>query len=178
VSYKRLEAPRFHKTATTQWASQIADNFDALWDDRPRISLFNGTDRSVTDDHYWTQASWSGARYEVGDWNWSPGGAFVYAPVAGLYLATLKAEWEPDTAGHRELIIANNTQWAKAAEKPESGSGYCTMSHSAVLYLNAGDVLNSGYFQNSGSSLAVRASDGAETYEQDFSAVWLGSHGL
>lgn len=165
--YAQLDAPQFHKSATTAWATQVGDNFEHLWTERPSVSLtrtssttcLNGIGNTVT----WTDADW-----DTGDF-WTSGDTLT-VPRSGFYLLTLSVEWEPNTDYRRLVVILKNTYEGilLGAEKPDDTTGYCAVNASGVAYLSEGDSLTALMYQSSGVTL--------DATHQRIQALWVGAY--
>jgi hypothetical protein len=177
VTYQRLDPPRYHRTASTAWAEQVGGNLESLWTERPHISLWSTSPRTVPNNSV-TQGAFPTVRESVGDWSESLGSYFShwYAPRDGFYLVTVHIDWEPHTEGTRKIIIETHSQTVTGNEKPDSTTGYCCMSHTALLSMIAGEIITVYLWQNSGTALDVPAATSTQPYKQSVSTLWIGAH--
>jgi hypothetical protein len=166
MSYKRPPTQRYHKVATSTWADQLAQNFEALWASKPNVRLYKSTSTNITTGTP-TAISWNAARWNVGT-SWTSGAA-ITVPVAGFYLIYAHIDWEANTTGKRRISVGDHAN----VEVP-SHDGFCTNSLCVVRYCAKGEQLSLFCEQDSGSTLTIGAGTSTIHERQDFGLVYLG----
>ncbi|HTX69696.1 MAG TPA: hypothetical protein VMH50_11205 [Thermoleophilia bacterium] len=128
----------------------------------PGAHVHAGTAQNVADSTG-TNLSFSVADYNVGGVYDATHPDRLTAPVAGKYLIIGSAFWPANAVGERNLVISKNSYTMAACELPgATGMDGLAQQVSAVLQLDAGDVIRLWTYQNSGSTLnASQFSPGA-----------------
>jgi len=127
-------------------------------------SIANNTATNIS----FTTESWDTANFH------STNSTDAVAPVDGVYLITGSVVFQSNATGYRELTLtANSSAIADDQRNPVSGGASDFLSLATAFRLQAGDVVRMSVLQNSGGSLTVIASSGAET-SPELSMTWLG----
>jgi len=95
----------------------------------------------------------------------------LYAPVAGLYLATGHAVWASNATGFRILQIRLNGGLPLASDHRLATAGATSHSVATVTRLTATDYVDLAAWQNSGGSLNIVAS---ANDSPEFTLTWIG----
>ena len=169
--YSRLPVPEFHTVATGAdgWASNVMDNMNWIWPNRPVARYFKSTSTSCSD------ATTKTPTFNVERWSnyMYLSGSDAVVSVPGLYLISLHADWEANTTGLRKIGLAYNGSVTWDVARPGS-SGYCTQTLTTVAYLNGDGTIGIRYWQDSGGTLKVNAGSTGQYDKQDLAITWIG----
>lgn len=166
MGYERLSEQKYHKIATSDWAQQIDENFQVLWEDRPSIRVYKSTATTLANATN-TTLTFNKKRWATHSWS---AGNYIEAPISGLYYVYAHIDFAASTVGVRQVSIGDFYE----SQKPDD-LGYCTISLGGVQFLENGERVQCKAYQNREFSLDINPGGPLTFHKQDFGITYLGA---
>lgn len=118
----------------------------------------------------WTAITFTNAISDP--WGRWDGGSACYANFAGYYLLTVKVTWIANAVGFRQIaIVRNGVEYVSSITDTALGVTDQHQSVAFVVYLNAGEYVQTHVYQNSGSSINVGSASTAYYARMGFAKI-------